>query len=106
MSENEIARAKAAVWRAEHEQHVSGLIASDGPAYPPCGSDLMRPELWRPPHWRWLKLHDGRPEGFVAERRKHCDTPRLCFEFGDVEPVCGPCDDAAGEALRLKVSNK
>ena len=92
-------RVKARLWRGQHADHVGRLTKSDGNAYPPSGSDAHRPELWKAEHWRWLKLHDNRPEGFVEERRKHCITPHLCFEFGDAEPFCGPCDAAAMRAL-------
>ena len=45
-----------------------------------------------------LRYRD-RPPGFVEARRKICDTPHLCFEFGDHAPVCGPCDTAAVKAI-------
>ena len=45
-----------------------------------------------------LRYRD-RPPGFEEARRKFCDTPHLCFEFGDHAPVCGPCDTAAVKAI-------
>lgn len=53
--------AKAVSWWQQHAQHVERLVASGegldspGAAYPPSGSDTIHPELWRAPHWRWLK---------------------------------------------------
>jgi len=52
------ARLDAGAWWDKHKPHVDRLIASrdDGSAaYPPSGSDRFHPELWRAPHWRWLK---------------------------------------------------
>jgi hypothetical protein len=97
------ARDAARRWRSERPDHVRLIAAGDGVAYPPSGSDLHRPELWRAPHWRWLAAHDARPDGFVAERRKHCTSPSLCFKLcGEEEPFCGPCDLQAVEALANK----
>jgi hypothetical protein len=45
-----------------------------------------------------LRYRD-RPPGFVEARRKICDTPHVCFEFGDQAPVCGPCDTAAIKSI-------
>lgn len=49
--------ADALAWRDRHHEHVVRLLASrEGEiAYPPSGSDCRHPELWRAPHWRWLK---------------------------------------------------
>jgi hypothetical protein len=52
------ARLDAGGWWDQHRDHVDKLIASSdgyGEAYPPSGSDMFRPALWRAPHWRWLK---------------------------------------------------
>lgn len=52
------ARLNAGEWWDKHKAHVDRLIAGRdevGAAYPPSGSDQFRPELWRAPHWRWLK---------------------------------------------------
>lgn len=51
------ARVAAAQWWSEHKAHVHRLIVGPddrGAAYPPSGSDVFHPELWRAPHWRWL----------------------------------------------------
>jgi len=45
-----------------------------------------------------LRYRD-RPPGFIEARRKVCDTPHICFEFGDHAPVCGPCDTAVVKAI-------
>lgn len=48
--------AKATRWWSDHDAHVRRLLKSEGAiAYPPTGSDVYRPELWRPPHWRWFE---------------------------------------------------
>jgi hypothetical protein len=58
----DVERAKA--WRSEHKHHVKMLENSElhpiksHNAYAPSGSDALRPELWRPPHWRWLREYE------------------------------------------------
>lgn len=49
------ARTTALAWRQDHLCHVSKLLTHPGMTYAPSGSDVFRPELWRSPHWRWLK---------------------------------------------------
>jgi hypothetical protein len=48
----------AAVWYHEHQKHVEKLITEYGvlgkDSYAPTGSDVIRPELWEPAHWRWF----------------------------------------------------
>lgn len=49
---------RAMAWWDRHQPYVQRLV--DGrddlhTAYPPSGSDCSCPELWRAPHWRWLK---------------------------------------------------
>jgi len=55
---------KAISWRASHSDHVAKLVASARCAYPPTGSDVIRPELWKDAHWRWLR------EAQMADERK------------------------------------
>jgi hypothetical protein len=53
---------KAQAWRSQHAKHAARLIAGkegEKAAYPPSGSDVSRPELWRAPHWRWLEMTHG-----------------------------------------------
>lgn len=67
-------RERARAWRDEHTDHVQRLLNStDGACliYPPSGSDVVHPELWRPPHWRWLVLQDAHP---FARDRPMTDT--------------------------------
>lgn len=48
----------ATKWRNEHSDHVSRIVAGGSPyirPYPPSGSDIFRPELWKPAMWRWLE---------------------------------------------------
>lgn len=47
--------ARALGWYGEHQSHVDRLVRTDGPAYPPAGSEASRPELWKAAHWRWLE---------------------------------------------------
>lgn len=67
-------RDRARVWRDEHTDHVQHLLNSrdgDSLAYPPSGSNMLHPELWRAPHWRWLVLQDAHP---LARDRPMTDT--------------------------------
>ena len=55
----------AIAWYKKHKMHVDKLVEEcDGPAYPPCGSDCIRPELWKPNHWKWFI----REKKFVEEK--------------------------------------
>ena len=43
------------VWYNDHRVHVDRMLTGyDGPVFPPCGSDCIRPVLWKPGHWKWL----------------------------------------------------
>lgn len=72
-SEDEKARAldKAVKWRRKHQEHVTKIERLHReacyPIYPPCGSDIFRPELWTPAHWRWLREEEDRKS--VLDRR-------------------------------------
>ncbi len=60
-------QAAALLWYSKHKEHVDRLLKSKEAetAYPPSGSDAYRPELWRPPHWRWL-MDTTRPKREVS----------------------------------------
>jgi len=49
---------KAFTWKHDHADHVANLMEREkcllNNAYPPSGSDLFKPELWKPAHWRWF----------------------------------------------------
>lgn len=45
-------------WRDAHRAHVDALSADGILVYPPSGSDIFKPELWKPPMWRWLARYD------------------------------------------------
>lgn len=48
------AEIKAALeWYDHHEDHVMRLM--NHICIRPTGSDIIRPELWKGAHWRWLK---------------------------------------------------
>lgn len=48
-------KAPAWAWYKQHRSHVDRMLAGcRDSAYPPCGSDCIRPELWKPEHWKWL----------------------------------------------------
>ena len=54
---------RASQWRKEHLEHVKRLMSDTG-TYPPSGSDIDRPELWKPAHWRWFEtLVPIKPKG-------------------------------------------
>lgn len=50
---NEIV-SKAQEYRVDHRKHVDDLISDASGWYAPNGSDLLRPELWKPAHWKWF----------------------------------------------------
>jgi hypothetical protein len=51
---------RAIRWYRQHMAHVERLMSSksgaDSGAFPPSGSDCLRPELWKAGHWRWLLI--------------------------------------------------
>ncbi len=48
-------RAPAQAWYEKHREHVARVLKGyTGSAYPPCGSDCIRPELWKEAHWKWF----------------------------------------------------
>src|SRR4051812_668696 len=51
------ARNRAISWLYGHEARILRLFVEDpgGAAYPPTGSDIFHPDLWKAPHWRWFK---------------------------------------------------
>lgn len=55
LEEQEKAGKNAAAWKLAHATHVETLVNSrDRTSYPPSGSDVFRPELWKAAHWRWF----------------------------------------------------
>jgi hypothetical protein len=47
----------AAQWYRQHVYHVERVINSANTTqgtYPPTGSLVIQPSLWRAPHWRWF----------------------------------------------------
>ena len=42
-------------WKLKHEKHVWELRKGYKEAYPPAGSDMFRPELWKGAHWNWFE---------------------------------------------------
>ncbi len=44
----------AAEWQESHYEEVQEMRQSSSYSYPPSGSDMFHPELWKPQHWRWL----------------------------------------------------
>lgn len=47
---------RAREWRDVHKYHVKKLVSSSSVTpFPPCRSDMMRPELWKAGSWKWLE---------------------------------------------------
>jgi hypothetical protein len=68
IGEAEVSSAMA--WMSEHASHVRGLIADTRMAYPPTGSDRIRPELWKSAHWKWfVESHAVANREFARIRR-------------------------------------
>ena len=49
----------AFTWGHDHADHLSNLLEEDYCKFvtnkiAPSGSDLFKPELWKPCHWRWF----------------------------------------------------
>ncbi len=76
-------KTRAWVWYKEHHTHVDRMIAESGSAYPPCGSDCIRPELWKPEHWKWLLDPKNNPSRSRTLVRvvgfNHSKPPTICF---------------------------
>jgi hypothetical protein len=51
-SDTDIERARE--WYAEHKAHVDRLMEDCNQAWPMSGSDIARPELWKPAAWNWF----------------------------------------------------
>lgn len=46
---------KAFEWRQDHARHVEELkTEASGAWYAPTGAELLKPQLWRAPHWVWF----------------------------------------------------
>lgn len=45
---------KATAWQTKHNEHVKRLIKEADTSYPPSGSDMFHPELWKRAHWKWF----------------------------------------------------
>ena len=57
-------------WRLKYKRRVAQLIsAADGHCYPPSGSDLNHPELWKPAHWRWF--YEAELERRLEKKGRH-----------------------------------
>jgi len=41
-------------WRRAYSFHVDQLLKEEVDPYPPSGTDMFRPELWKPAMWRWF----------------------------------------------------
>lgn len=52
---NEVA-SRAQIFRLDHAKIVNQAIKIADAAFAPSGSDLFRPELWKPGHWKWFDL--------------------------------------------------
>ena len=69
---------RARIWYRAHREHVDLLVAiSDAGGYPPSGSDISQPELWKPAHWRWflhLQEQVGRPLRPAPAAEEHQDA--------------------------------
>ncbi len=81
---------RANQWYAKHKTHVDGLVASQRPmlCYPPSGSDILHPELWKTPHWIWF-LDIKRPTEIIgrhpckcSKRKKHKEGSKFCNRCG------------------------
>jgi hypothetical protein len=48
--------ARACEWHSVHIEHIRKmkLERTEIPAFPPSGSDILRPELWMDSHWKWF----------------------------------------------------
>lgn len=48
------------MWLRRHRDHVKHVLEEGEAAYPPSGSDLFQPELWKSGHWRWFMAEERR----------------------------------------------
>ena len=51
---------KAKLFYLEHLDHVSQLMhdSKEETCYPPTDTyDVIRPEVWKPAHWRWFWMN-------------------------------------------------
>lgn len=46
-------------WYAQHKIHVDKIIKEEKREYPMSGSDISKPELWKPAAWRWFFMRYG-----------------------------------------------
>lgn len=51
-SEGDLLRAKK--WYADHKKHVNALMKGCDESYPASGSDICRPDLWKPAMWNYF----------------------------------------------------
>jgi hypothetical protein len=51
---------KAFTWKHDYADHVAKLLDQSKYEYAvvPSGSDLFKPELWKPCHWKWFYQND------------------------------------------------
>lgn len=79
-------------WQKSHEEHVTKLLKTNDfdYSYPPSGSDLLHPELWKAAHWRW----------FVTGGVKPCKCCNNEVEAG--REVCDECLDASVTSAAIK----
>jgi hypothetical protein len=54
-SEQQEIKQKANDWWDKYKSHVDSLIKSNPLSFPPSGSDMFHPELFKAAHWRWFK---------------------------------------------------
>ena len=47
-------RAVAGAYYERHMTHVDAMLRGVTQAVEPTGSDALRPDLWKPEHWRWF----------------------------------------------------
>ena len=52
MTQKDIVRARE--WYKQHQMHVNRMLTFESRDYPPSGSDVHHPELWKIGHWKWF----------------------------------------------------
>lgn len=45
---------RASDWYHAHWHHVNALMKGSNQSYPASGSDIARPEMWKPGHWNYF----------------------------------------------------